>query len=110
MDKGNNNRAMPSASLHARAADASHSSPQAVSTKGDIPIAVTAAAFVYRIADIFQERHVGPLSRDRAVAEAVGALEAWEDVAPFGTPEYNWTLEGAAEAAAEAMQYWEAAP
>jgi hypothetical protein len=74
---------------------------------GSVPNAVAASKFVYAIADIFQARHSGPLSRERAVSEAVAALEAWEDVAPFGTPDYDWSLDGAAEAAAEAMEHWE---
>lgn len=94
--------------LQGRAATATQPSPQAVSGQTGIPIAGTAADFIYRIADIFQARHHGPLSRDRAVAEAVGALEAWEDAAPFGTPDYDWSLDGAASAAEEAMEHWEA--
>ena len=72
---------------------------------------LTASAFINAMADIFQARHHGSLSRERAVQKAVCALEMIETPEhPFGHPDFGWAMDDAWNLAAEAMEYWESAP
>jgi hypothetical protein len=71
--------------------------------------AANASAFINRIAERFQEKHTPPLTRDRALAMAVGTLEWVEEDGPFGDPRFDWSADGAVAVADEEISYWEGA-
>lgn len=69
---------------------------------------ISASAFIYAIANRFQEKHHGPLDRAKAIEEAVATLDALEDGScRFGDPDFDWSAAGAQDVADEAMTYWE---
>lgn len=69
---------------------------------------VTAAAFIYAMADRYVEQTSPPMPRDAAIIMAVATLaEREREDGPFGSQEFSWDAEGAREIADEDMSYWE---
>ena len=67
--------------------------------------------FVGWIADRFQEKHVPPLARDKALSMAEQCLAYSEADAPFGHPDYCWDRGGACDLADDEIETcWETAP
>lgn len=80
------------------AGQATAAEPKVSPLRDGIPSAdnLTASAFIYAMANVFQSRHAGPLTRDAAIAEAVAALEMVEQLGDtFGCPDFDWSSSGA---------------